>query len=210
MTDNNVTDKNTASNTTLPNNTAPNNTAPNNTASWEHDDLVHGYWIIPGRLLATEYPGHKTAEKARRKLAVLADAGVTSMVDLTEAGERTWDGTPMVPYERLLQPGIAYRRFPIRDTSVIDDDGYDEILAHIRAELEQGRVVLAHCWGGKGRTGTVVGCWLIDTEGLGYPEVIDRMQELRAGTRKADHPVPDTEEQHRVLRRRAERAESTR
>jgi len=193
-----------------------------NQPTWEHDDLVHGYWVIPGRLLATEYPGHKNAEQARRKLAVLTQAGVSSFVDLTEPGETTRDGSPMVPYEALLGGlapseallgglapsgallgGLNYRRLAIPDQGVIADDGYDEILGHIRAELDAGRVVLVHCWGGKGRTGTVVGSWLIDTEGRGYPEVIDRMQELRAGSRKAGHPVPDTEEQCRVLRRRA-------
>ena len=181
-----------------------------NTPSWEHDDLVHGYFVVPGRLLATEYPGHKTVDKAKRKLAALIAAGVNSFVDLTEAGERTWDGSPMVPYDRLLPEDVTYRRFPIRDTSVIADDGYDEIVDYIRAELDAGKVVVINCWGGKGRTGTVVGAFLIDTEGVGYPEVIDRMQELRAGSKKADHPVPDTEEQHRVLRRRAQRKEVTR
>jgi hypothetical protein len=69
-------------------------------------------------------------------------------------------------------------------------------------------VVLVHCWGGKGRTGTVVGCWLIDEEHVGFPEVLDRMQELLKGTRKAHHRVPDTDEQAAVLRRRAERREA--
>ena len=179
-----------------------------NTPSWEHDDLVHGYLVVPGRLLATEYPGARTAEKANRKLRVLQDAGVNSFVDLTEAGERALDGTRLEPYEGLLDYGVNHERCAIPDTSVVADDGYDRILAYIRAELDRGRVVATHCLGGKGRTGTVVGCWLIDTEGLGYPEVIDRMQELRAGSRKASHPVPDTEEQHRVLRRRAQRREA--
>lgn len=183
-------------------------TEHNNAESWPHDRIIHGYWVIPGRLLATEYPGAKEPEKALRKLRVLQDAGVNSFVDLTEAGEPTWDGTPMLPYAGLLEPGVGYRRFAIPDTSVIDDDGYDAILTYIRAEIAAGKVVLAHCWGGKGRTGTVVGAWLIDEEGLGYPEVIDRMQELRSGTHKAHHPVPDTEEQHRVLRRRARRREA--
>ena len=173
--------------------------------SWEHDPEIHGYWIVRGRLLATEYPGAKDEEKALRKLQVLRDAGVNSFVDLTEAGERTWDGTPMVPYNGLLGPDVNYRRFAIRDTSVIDDAGYDRILDYIRAELDAGRVVNFHCWGGKGRTGTVVGSWLIDNEGVSYPEVIDRMQELRRGSSKGNHPVPDTPEQHDVLRRRAQR-----
>ena len=179
-----------------------------NNPSWEHDPEIHGYWVRPGRLLATEYPGAKDEERALRKLRVLLDAGVTSFVDLTEAGERTWDGAPMVPYSGLLGPDIAYQRFAIPDTSIITEAGYDRILNYIRAELDDGRVVLTHCWGGKGRTGTVVGSWLIDTERLGYPQVIDRMQELRRGSSKADHPVPDTEEQHDVLRRRAQRREA--
>ena len=169
--------------------------------AWEHDDLIHAWWVIPGQLLAGEYPGAKEPEKAARKIQTLLDAGIDSFVNLTEAGEKTWGGAPMVPYDR----GLAARhvRFPIPDTSVIADAGYDEILAHIRDEIGAGRVVYVHCWGGKGRTGTVVGAWLIEQDGLGYPDVLDRMQELRTGTKKAHHPVPDTFEQAEVLRRRA-------
>ena len=169
--------------------------------SWQHDDVVHAWWVIPGRLLAGEYPGAKQPGKARRKIQTLLDAGVTSFVNLTEAGEKTWGGAPMVPYDDDL--AATHVRFPIPDTSVIDDAGYDRIIAHIRAELDAGEVVFVHCWGGKGRTGTVVGAWLIDQDGLGYRQVLRRMQELRRGTCKADHRVPDTAEQAGVLKRRA-------
>lgn len=156
----------------------------------------------------TNNDNQQNPEKALRKLRVLLDAGVNSFVDLTEAGERTWDGAPMVPYNGLLGPDVTYQRFAIPDTSVIADAGYDRILDYIRAELDADKIVLCHCWGGKGRTGTVVGSWLIDTERLGYPQVIDRMQELRRGSSKQHHPVPDTPEQHDVLRRRAQRREA--
>ena len=72
---------------------------------------------------------------------------------------------------------------------MIDHDGYNDILARIRAEIAAGRVVYVHCWGGKGRTSTVVGCLLID-DGLDYDATIARIAELRAGTRKAIDPVP--------------------
>ena len=88
--------------------------------------------------------------------------------------------------------------------SVIDHDGYDRILARIRDEMNAGRIVYVHCWGGKGRTSTVVGCLLID-DGLDYESAIVRIAELRAGTRKAIDACPESPAQHRVLRERAAR-----
>ena len=111
----------------------------------------------------------------------------------------------MVPYNGLLGPDVAYKRFAIPDTSIITEAGYDRILDYIRAELDDGRVVVTHCWGGKGRTGTVVGAWLIDNEGVDYDGALRRLEELRRGSRKADHAVPDSLAQHDVLRRRAQR-----
>lgn len=125
-----------------------------------------------------------------------------SFVNLTEAGEMAY-GKALKPYHRDLP--VSHARFPIPDQSVIEDDGYDAILNHIRAELDAGRMVYVHCWGGKGRTGTVVGAWLIAEEGLGYLAALKRMQELRRGTRKAHEPVPENRKQHKVLERRAQR-----
>jgi protein-tyrosine phosphatase len=85
---------------------------------------------------------------------------------------------------------------------VLDDEGYDEIVDRIRGEIDSGRVVYVHCWGGKGRTSTVVGCLLID-DGLDYDAAIARVAELRAGTRKAIDACPESPAQHRVLRERA-------
>jgi hypothetical protein len=177
--------------------------------SWRHDDVIHAWWVEPGRLLAGEYPGSLSEEKAREKVRVLIAAGIDSFVDLTEAGEMTR------PYEtRLLAeeaenaglPVPGHRRFGIPDVSVLADDaGYGEILDHIRNELNDGKHVYVHCWGGKGRTGTVIGCWLIDNARLGYDGAVQRMRDLRSGTRKFVHDpfVPETRAQHDVLRRRA-------
>jgi hypothetical protein len=170
--------------------------------TWADDPTIHGYWVIRDQLLAGEYPGSPHEEKATRKIGVLTAAGVTSFVDLTEAGEPAGGGQPMKPYDHLLPDGISYRRFPIPDNGVIGHDGYDAILAHIRAEIAGGQVVFVHCWGGKGRTGTVVGAWLIE-DGADYPDVLDLMHELRRGTKKAYERVPETSEQRAVLNRRA-------
>lgn len=170
-----------------------------NIPSWPHDGIIHAWWVIPGRLLVGEYPSSTNTDKAALKLQTLLDAGVDSFVNLTEAGELAY-GTALMPYHEEFT--VRHARFPIPDQSVIDDAGYDEILAHIRTELDAGKVVYAHCWGGKGRTGTVVGAWLIAEEGLSYPEVLEHMQQLRRGTRKAHARVPENATQTAVLERR--------
>ncbi|CAN5867347.1 protein-tyrosine phosphatase family protein [soil metagenome] len=163
--------------------------------SWPHDGTLHAWWVEPGRLLAGEYPGSDDQEKARAKVGLLIDAGVDTIVDLTTPADR------LVPYDDHL---AQVRRFsyPIPDMGVIDDAGYDEILAFIRSELDAQRTVYLHCWGGKGRTTTVIGCLLVDS-GLDYDAATARIALLRTGTRKVQEPCPETQAQHDVLRRRS-------
>jgi protein-tyrosine phosphatase len=129
------------------------------TPSWPYDEMIHAWWVQRERLLAGEYPGSPQEPQAREKIRCLLDAGIDSFVDLTEDGV-------MTPYEQLLdeeagktgRPVPNYHRFAIPDVDVVSDEGYDKILAHIRNELDAGKGVYVHCWGGKGRTGTVIGC----------------------------------------------------
>src|SRR4051794_17499280 len=99
---------------------------------------------------------------------------------------------------------VRYFSYPIPDMGVIDQAAYDAILACIRDEVDSGRAVYLHCWGGKSRTSTVVGCLLIDG-GLDYESAISRIAELRAGTCKAADACPESPSQHRLLRERAAR-----
>jgi hypothetical protein len=101
-----------------------------------------------------------------------------------------------VAAQKVLRP-IRHITHPIPDMGVLDQEGYDRIIACIQGEMDAGRTVYVHCWGGKGRTGTVVGCLLIDG-GLDYDGAIKRIPELRAGTRKANEPCPESSAQHRV------------
>src|SRR5262245_47269014 len=49
--------------------------------------IIDSYWVVPGRLLAGEYPGARTEEETRAKLRSFMDAGVSYFLDLTEEGE---------------------------------------------------------------------------------------------------------------------------
>src|SRR5260370_41266282 len=54
------------------------------------------------------------------------------------------------------------------------------ILDTIDGEIARGKAVYVHCWGGHGRTGVVVGCWLQRHALGGKAGPIARIKELRA------------------------------
>jgi ADP-ribosyl-[dinitrogen reductase] hydrolase len=166
---------------------------------WRHDELQHAWWVEPGAVLAGEYPASLDRSKSRQKLEVLVDAGVRTLIDLTEPHE-------LEPYAPTLAEVAEARRLdlrrvhmPIPDMGVVEDDSYAQILQAIADGRARG-VVYVHCWGGMGRTSTVIGC-LLARSGATYDEVIARLGKLRAGTRKADAVVPQSRAQHDFLRR---------
>lgn len=179
--------------------------APSGLPAWEYDERVHAWWAQPDRLLAGEYPGHPDPTVAHTNIGLLVDAGVRTFIDLTT----TDDG--LDPYDAELAAtaearGLELRRIamPIPDFDVRPDEGYDPIVAAITESAKRGAVYV-HCWGGIGRTGTVVGCCYVD-EGLDGEAALARIRERRAGTSKAEISAPQTPAQEDVIRRRAARA----
>jgi len=58
-----------------------------------------------------------------------------------------------------------------------------------------------HCWGGVGRTGTVVGCWLARHGIANGEEVLDHIARLRQGDlARRDRPSPETDTQRALVR----------
>ncbi|MBN2624648.1 MAG: ADP-ribosylglycohydrolase family protein [Acidimicrobiales bacterium] len=170
--------------------------------SWPHDDVLHAWWVGPG-VLAGEYPGHTSPARARTKIDLLADAGVRTFVDLTTDGELVEYAPIVAEVATARQLDLQHVRCPIPDFGVIDDAGYDRIVGLI-AEARRRGVAFVHCWGGVGRTGTVAGCVLLH-DGDDGGDVVARLAQRRAGTRKADRPCPESPDQLAVLRRRSGR-----
>lgn len=168
------------------------------TDPWLHDEHVHGYWVEPGRILAGEYPGDPDPTKARRKIDLLVDHGVRTFVDLTGDAH-------LRPYEDDLARVAAMRGVrlvrvsqPIPDMGVIDGAGYQRIVDSIHEATERGAVYV-HCWGGIGRTATVVGCLLVHA-GSDADAALARIDELRAATRKRHQEAPQTDGQRQIIR----------
>ncbi|MGJ0121360.1 protein-tyrosine phosphatase family protein [Williamsia sp. MIQD14] len=162
--------------------------------TWPHDARLHAWWVTPA-LLAGEYPGDPDRDAAREKVGLLAEAGVSTIVDLTTPRDH------LRPYEGLLPDTITRSEFPIPDRGVIDDAGYDDIVAHIRAEIGSGGRVYVHCWGGVGRTSTVIAC-VLGADGLSHDQALERIAEARAGTRKGHRRFLESGPQRELVARR--------
>jgi len=110
------------------------------------------YWVIPGKLLAGEYPGDVEQETSKEKIKSLLDTGVAAFIDLTEENE-------LLPYSEFRE-SASHERYPIQDQSIPSSlDFTKDILDAIDFHISQRRLVYIHCWGGVGRTGIIVGCW---------------------------------------------------
>lgn len=167
--------------------------------TWPHDDIAHAWWVTPGAVLAGEYPTdwHHTPAK----LDLLLDAGIRTFVDLTTPYDALHPYEPMLARmaaERHLD--VRHEPFPIPDLSVIDVEGYTPIVEFMATEVDVGHPVYVHCWGGIGRTGTVIGCWLV-RNGRTADEAVAEIGDLRTGTRKHRRRSPETNEQIRMIQR---------
>ncbi len=126
------------------------------------------YWLVPGQLAAGPYPSSPDSGQAREKLRWLVGQGIRAFVDLTEPGEITRSFGPLVPYEGVLQEvaeeaGETVERlsFPIRDMRAPSPETTVRILDAMDERVAAGTPLYVHCLGGRGRTGVVLGCFLV-------------------------------------------------
>ncbi|KAH9028985.1 protein-tyrosine phosphatase-like protein [Lactarius pseudohatsudake] len=127
----------------------------------------NSYWATP-LLVACEYPWTPTRAQHSQKLDLLLRAGVRTFIDLTESGELS----PYAPHlaahvarvGSIEQRDVEYHSFPIPDRCLPRSESYvRQILAVLRDNARRGRTCAVHCRGGIGRTGVVVGCWLVES-----------------------------------------------
>jgi protein-tyrosine phosphatase len=151
--------------------------------------IKYSYWVEPNKLLAGEYPRNKDDLSSQEKLSALLRSGVTVFIDLTEENE------DLEPYSAMID-GASHHRFPIRDLSIPKSpDATVAILDAIDRQIERGDLVYVHCWGGVGRTGVIVGCWLA-RHGLGGEAALVRLRELwRQCPKSVARKSPETREQ---------------
>jgi predicted protein tyrosine phosphatase len=139
------------------------------------------------------------------KSQALLACRIRHIINLMEAGETDKNGQPFVPYEKDFKDFSKAKkiealasRIPIKDVSIPTPKTMKAILDEIDSSISANRPVYIHCWGGRGRTGTVVGCYLV-RHGLTGREALKRIRELRRDEPTADLPSPQTREQEDMV-----------
>ena len=141
--------------------------------------IPESYWVVPARFLAGGYPAstHDDEMVIRLRLTAFLNAGFDTFFDLTREGELP----PYLPFLReeaaYYNKAINYSRRSIQDKGLPSRYQMVILLDDIDAALAAGRIIYLHCWGGIGRTGMAVGCWLV-RHGLTGEAALARLNEL--------------------------------
>ena len=186
--------------------------------------ITYSYWVIPEKVLAGEYPGNQMRKSGifrvlrtlldqsiafcrhplegwptdNKRVKKLLRAGVTNYLDLTQSDE-------LLPYEALLNREaellgmvINYKRVPIKDQNITTSDEIAKCISFINESIESDNKVYIHCLRGLGRTGMIVGCFLVD-KGLTGKEALKKITNLRKSVLNSFLPSPQNRRQSGVV-----------
>lgn len=157
--------------------------------------IAYSYWVVPGRFLAGEHPSGRSPVETHARVRAFLDAGFDCFIDLTMPDERE-------AYDSQLPSDVIYLRKPIPDHGTpIQIAHMTEILSEIDRALLEGRRVYVHCRAGIGRTGTVVGCHLVERGRSGADALIELNRLWEQNERSLNwSEVPETPEQKEFIR----------
>ena len=153
--------------------------------------IRNSYKVLDG-VYAGEYPRDIDDERSVKKIKQFERFGITHFIDLTEEGE-------LRPYSQLLDSRIQHIRFPIQDVSIpASVKSVKELIERIQGILKENdrNKVYVHCWGGVGRTGTIVGCLLSHQNNYEYDKTMAALKKAFSDCLKSAYRhAPETQEQ---------------
>lgn len=161
---------------------------------------ISNCYKVMERVYAGEYPRELDEQKSTIKIMRFVLFGITHFIDLTEEGE-------LRPYDQMLVSLMQHIRFPIHDVSIpATTESVKELIGQIHGILNESdrNKVYIHCWGGVGRTGTIVGCLLSHQHNYDYKETMDALKKAFSDCPKSAYrETPETKEQRDFIARYA-------
>ena len=95
---------------------------------------------------------------------------------------------------------VNYLHLRVEDYHSPSIEEIESTVKFIENEIEWKRAVLVHCAAGKGRTGTILGAYLLKKENLTAKDAITRIRNLRPGSIQTDSQENSLFEYERYLR----------
>ena len=151
-------------------------------------------WVIKGRLLAGAYPASADDSETDGILTKILELGIDTFVCLQAefsmaTPEAAWrSGQALRPYvkdaqrllikarnvnsTRITQTRLDLLHLPIIDGSVTSDHALSRLADDCCQRILNGERLYVHCWGGHGRTGTLVAVMLARLYGLATTETL--------------------------------------
>lgn len=174
------------------------NTTISTRSHQNNDKPIFNSYKVTDWLWAGEYPGDRNEDAARAKLSQFRRFGITHFIDLTEDGE-------LKPYKHLLDTDVKHLRFPIIDQYIPKST---ESVRHLLDSIlkvhneDPNAKFYIHCWGGVGRTGTIVGCFLGYCQHLDYDNAIAELKRLFEDCPKSASRIsPENSDQFDFIKR---------
>ena len=153
---------------------------------------IRNSYMVMDRVYAGEYPRDNDDKKSVEKIKLFERFGITHFIDLTEEGE-------LRPYSQLIDSRIQRIRFPIQDVSIpASIESVKDLIGQIQGILNESdrNKVYIHCWGGVGRTGTIVGCLLSHQHDFDYEKTMGALKKAFSDCPKSAYRhTPETQKQ---------------
>jgi atypical dual specificity phosphatase len=123
-------------------------------------------WIEESRLAAMGEP------YGQDELKWLRDQGIELLITLTEEPlRRDW----------LFETGLLGLHVPMEDMQPPELEQIKTVLSAIRKAHDKNMAVAIHCQAGRGRTGTTLACYFVQT-GMTPQDAVRRVRKLRPGS----------------------------
>lgn len=168
--------------------------------------IPRSFWVIPEKFLAGPYPGDTDPVEAKKKLTALIEMGIRYVLNLMEPNEFEHYSGRFYPYvdqmeaiAKEMKVSVTFDQISIKDHGAPSRQEMVRILNQIDLCIKHDKPVYLHCLGGRGRTGTVVGCYLIRHGLATGNNVIDKIKDLRRNVINWSSPSPETQVQAKLV-----------